>query len=144
MNHDLAETGKLRCQFLPQPRGHVFNGGILQALDLIQVRMIQPVQKRLHRLGNFRVIIDPADLRIDLALDDDLKFERVTVHLGAFVVARKIRQRLGCLETEFFDDACAHELGGRVLKPLQGFLSGAGGVGLVGGLCGGRIVRFNR
>ena len=54
------------------------------------------------------MVINPANVRIDLAFDGDLQFKRVPVHLGALVIAGKIGQRLSRFEAEVFNDACAH------------------------------------
>ena len=78
--------------------------------------MIQPVHDRFHRPGDLRMVVDPADFWVHLAFDCNLKLERMAMHFGAFVIPRKIRQRLGGLETEVFDDACAHDWVGESLN----------------------------
>lgn len=108
MQDDFAETGKLRSQLLPQPGTHVFDGGVFQTFDLVEIGMIELLHERLHRFGNLCVIVNPADVWIGLAFDGDLQLEGVAVHLGAFVFAGEIGQRLSGLETKVFDDACAH------------------------------------
>ena len=70
--------------------------------------MVEPLNDWRHRLGNLGVIINPANVRIDLAFNGDLHLEAVAVHLRALVRAGEIGQRLGRLETEIFDDSCAH------------------------------------
>ncbi len=108
MDDDLAESGKKWCQPTPKPRSHVFYGGILQAFDVIEIRMIQHVHERIHGPADLRVIVDPADLIVDYALDANLNLEAVPVHALAFVVARKCGQGLGGFKTEVFGQAAFH------------------------------------
>ena len=71
--------------------------------------MIQQVDERVHRFADFRMVVHPADSRIDLARAGDLYLETVTVHLTALVPHGSGGQGLGSFEAEFFDDRGSHD-----------------------------------
>ncbi len=108
MNDDLAESGQLRGEFAPEPRGHVFDGGVFQAFDFVQIRMIEAFHERLHGATDFRMIVEPADLLIDHALDADLHLKAMTVHALALVVAGQRGEGLGGFKAEVLGDAAFH------------------------------------
>ena len=105
---DLNQSGQLRRELLPEPRAHVFDRGILESRDLVQVAVVEGVDERLHRTANQRVVVKPARLRIDFALDGDLDFETVAVHPAAFVIVGHARERLRGFEGEIFGEADFH------------------------------------
>ena len=43
----LAQPGATGAEALPEPRGHVFDGGVFEAFDVIQVGMIEAGEQRL-------------------------------------------------------------------------------------------------
>jgi len=47
--------------------------------------MVQPVQQRFERVGNIRVVHEPAELRIAFAGNDDLHAKAVAVQPAAWV-----------------------------------------------------------
>ena len=55
-----------------------------------------------------RVIINPADLRIDIALDRNFDLKTVSVHPPAFVALRRFGQSLRRFKSEIFRQARAH------------------------------------
>jgi hypothetical protein len=54
------------------------------------------------------VIINPADRRLDIALDRNFDLETVSVYPPAFVALRRFRQSLRCFKCEIFRQARAH------------------------------------
>ena len=56
--------------------------------------------KRLHCSADVRVIINPADRRIDIALDRNFHLETVSVYPPAFVALRRFGQSLRCFKCE--------------------------------------------
>ena len=105
---NLAQSGALRGQFSPEPGAHVFDSGIFQAFNLVEIGMVQLFQQWGHRLADLRVIVDPANLRIDLSLNRNLDLEAVPVHFLALVILRNVGQCLGRFECEIFGQACTH------------------------------------
>jgi len=65
-------------------------------------------EQRAHPLADLGVVVKPAGLRIDLALDADLHLKAVAVHLPALVTLRRGGQRLGGFEGEIFGQADFH------------------------------------
>jgi len=109
VNDDLAETGAAGFEFFPEPGGHELDGRVFQALDLVEVGMIQLLEQRVHRAADAGVIVNPAEMGIDLTLDGDFDLEAVAVHLPAFVAGGDVGQRLGCFEGEILGQSGAHE-----------------------------------
>jgi hypothetical protein len=68
VHHDFAKTRKLRFQFLPEPFSHFFNRRVLQALDVIEIGVIQQFHQRFHCVADSGVIVNPSGLWIDIAL----------------------------------------------------------------------------
>ena len=89
VDHDLAETGTVWCELFPEPGCHLFDGGIIQARNVIQVSVIQLLYQRPHRVTDPSMIVDPTSLRVDLALNRHFDFETVTVHFAAFMAGRR-------------------------------------------------------
>jgi len=115
VDDDLAQARQLRSEFPPEPGSHVLDGGIFKAFDLIEIRVIEPLHEWVHGTADFCVVINPANLRIDIALDGDFHFETVPMHLRAFVRGRQAGECLGSFEAEVFDDSAFHgEERGRV------------------------------
>ncbi len=53
--------------------------------------MIHHLKKRLHRLRDAFVIVNPTHFLVHLALDVDLDLKTMPVHLTAFMVLRQAR-----------------------------------------------------
>src|SRR5947209_3452086 len=85
VDDDLAQARALRREPLPKPRGHVFDGWIFQAGNLVEIAVIEVLDQRSHRVADLRVIVKPSGRRIDLALDAHLHLEAVPVHPAALV-----------------------------------------------------------
>jgi hypothetical protein len=109
MHNDLAETGALRLQFLPEPRRHFFNRRVLQTVDIVQIRVVQHFQEWFHRVANLRMIVNPSDFWIDVALDRNFDLKTVPMDASAFVAGRGIRQSLRRFKSEILRQARFHE-----------------------------------
>lgn len=72
-------------KFFPEPACHAFDGGALEAFDVVEVAVVEAINERLHGVANAFVIIDPTDGLIDFAFDCDANVEGMAVHLAAFV-----------------------------------------------------------
>jgi hypothetical protein len=66
----------------------------------------------MHRIGNELVVVDPANRRVNLALNRNLDFETVTMHLAALVTLRQTWKGVRGLESEIFGESCFHRLPG--------------------------------
>jgi len=64
--------------------------------------MVEHFQKRLHRVANLRMIVNPSDFWIDIALDRNFDLETVSVHTPAFMTLRRIGQSLCRFKREIF------------------------------------------
>lgn len=108
VHDDLGKAGQLRGKFRPEPDAHIFDGRIFEAGDFVEVGMVEHVEQRLHRAGNIRVIVEPAGLRIGLALDADLQLEAVPVHPAALVALGRGRQSLRGLKLKILGKSESH------------------------------------
>lgn len=70
----------------------MFTRGILQALDLVQVMVIQLLVKRLKSASDIGEIHDPARLLLHSSSDANLDAERMAVQTPALVILWNIRQ----------------------------------------------------
>jgi hypothetical protein len=105
---NFVKTGTDGQKFLPKPRGHVFDSRIIEPRDLIEIRVIEQVDERLHRRPNFSVIIKPSGRWIDCAFHGDFNLETMSVHPSALVALRRFGQRLCRFKGEIFGQANAH------------------------------------
>ena len=121
VEHDLTQAGQLGFQFAPKPRAHVFDSGVFQAGDFIEVGVIQLIDQGLHGTADLGVIVNPADCRIHFAGDRYFDLEAVPVHQSAFVTLRGGGQGLGCFEGILFDEGGSHLTSG---GPVRGGWSG--------------------
>ena len=64
--------------------------------------MVQHFQERFHRVANVRMIVNPSDFWIDIALDRNFDLETVPVHTPALMTLRRIRQSLCRFKSEIF------------------------------------------
>ncbi|MEY3394807.1 MAG: hypothetical protein RL346_1043 [Verrucomicrobiota bacterium] len=110
INDNLSKPGQLGREFFPKPTCHDLNGRTLQSFDIIQICVIKLLEERGHRMGNEFVIVDPADLGIDLPLDGDLNLEAVAMHLSALVAFRQTGKGMRGLKSEILGKSCFHRL----------------------------------
>ena len=108
MHDDLAEARALGFQFLPKPFSHVLNRWILQALNFIQVCVVENFQKWFHGLADLRMVVNPAGFWIDVSLDRHFDFKTMSVHPATFVTLRGVGQSLCRFESEVLRQARAH------------------------------------
>ena len=85
---DLAEAWEVWGELSPEPSGEDFDGGAFEPFDIVEVCVVELVEQRIHSLGDFLMVIDPADLRVYFAFDMDFDLEGVSMHLAAFMVLR--------------------------------------------------------
>ena len=102
MHDDLAKPGTLGLQFLPEPFCHFFNRWILQSFDIVEISVVQHFQERFHRVANLRMIVNPSDFWIDIALDRNFDLKTVPMDASAFVASRGMGQSLGRFKSEIF------------------------------------------
>ena len=100
MHNDLAETWALAFQLSPEPLRHVFNRWVLQAYDLVEVRVVEYFQKWLHGLADLGVVVNPSGFRIDVPIDRHFNLKTVSVYAAAFVTFWGLRQSLCRFESE--------------------------------------------
>lgn len=70
--------------------------------------MVEHDKQWFHCSGNIRVIVEPARLRIGLALDADLQLEAVPVHPAALVALGRRRQSLCGLKLKILGKSESH------------------------------------
>ena len=102
MHDDLAKSGALRLQFFPEPRRHFFNRWILQPFDIVEIRVVQHSQERFHRVANLRMIVNPSDFWIDIALDRNFDLKTVSMDASAFMAYGRFGQSLCRFKSEIF------------------------------------------
>jgi len=104
MHDHFVQSGQRRRQALEDPARQHLAGGILQALDIVEVMVIQLIEQR--REGRFDVgeVHHPAQGRVGLSLHMDLDAERMTVQARALVARRHVRKAVGRFDMEFFED----------------------------------------
>src|SRR5690554_2499727 len=83
MHHHFRQQRQCRLQPVPDPHRQSLAGGILQALDVIQVMMVQLLVQRLERGLDVGEVHDPARVRAGFARDAQLDPERMTVQARA-------------------------------------------------------------
>ena len=92
-----------RHQLFPDPHGHHFRGGVLQALDLIEQVVVEPAHDGVDRLLEISEVDQPTRSRVDLPTDRHLATEGVAMHAPALVPFWYIRQVMRRFESEIFD-----------------------------------------
>ena len=102
MHDDLGKPGTLRLQFFPKPRRHFFNRWVLQSFDIVEICVVQHFQEWFHRVANLRMIVNPSDFWIDIALDRNFDLKTVPMDASAFVASRGMGQSLGRFKSEIF------------------------------------------
>lgn len=117
MHDDLAKTGALSLQFLPEPRRHFFNRRILQAFDIVEIRMVQHFQERFHRVANLRMIVNPSDFWVDIALDRNFDLKTVSMHASAFVTLWSIGQSLCRFKSKILRQPRFHDCDDTIALP---------------------------
>jgi hypothetical protein len=109
INDDFAQPGQILLKFAPKPSRHHFDRWAFQSFNIVQVAVIHAVDQRFHGIRDAFVVVNPADLRVHLALDMNLHLKAMAVHLPAFMVSGEARQSVGCFKAKVLDDSCAHD-----------------------------------
>lgn len=110
MHHDLVQPWQGRLQAREDPAAEHLAGGVLQALDVVEEVVIELVVQRREGRLDVGEVHHPAHRRIGFALDVDLDPERMTVQPGTLMAGRHVRQAVGRLDMEFFEDMHARIL----------------------------------
>ena len=84
----------------PDPTCQRLAGGILKALDFVQVVVVQSAANRLTGLRDVGEIHHPPELGIRLAGDEDPDSVRVTMQTFALVTIREVRKQMRGFEPE--------------------------------------------
>src|SRR5258706_5468929 len=95
----------------PNPAGEIFTGGIFEAVDSVQVVMIQLLNDRIGGGFDVAVVDEIALFFFDLALDDDFDSKRMAMQAAAFVAVGECRQIVGGFEVGSFAKANIHGSG---------------------------------
>jgi uncharacterized SAM-binding protein YcdF (DUF218 family) len=90
VNDDFAEPRAIRLQLAPEPCRHELDRWILKTFDFVQVRMIQQLQQRTHRIRDLRMVIHPAHVFIHLSFHRNLKLKTVPMHETTLMPLRRI------------------------------------------------------
>ena len=97
------------CNFFQNPRRHFVNRRIFQALNLVQIGMIEHVDERLHRCADLSVVVNPAAGWIDISFHRNLNLEPVAMHRAALMTFWRTRQSLRRFEGEIFRQSRWHD-----------------------------------
>ena len=89
-------------QSLPYPPSQVLACSILEAIDVVQVIMIELLTQRLERVGDLRVVYEPAGFWINLSAHGYFTQERMPVQPRALVVGGHARQPVSRFKRELF------------------------------------------
>jgi hypothetical protein len=100
VNDNAAEQRQLRFHLIPNPTREILARGILEARDLIQIMMIESIERRLKRCAHVCKVHDPTRMRVDVAREVQLHAKRVPMHARALVPGRHIWQTVRCLDRE--------------------------------------------
>jgi len=87
---------------LPDPNGDVFAGGVFQAGNFIQIKVVQLVQNGFESAADFRVIDHPAQSGVAIAFNRQLDFEAMPVQAVALMRRRQVRQEVGGFKLKCF------------------------------------------
>ena len=88
---DTLQSRESAFQLIPDPFGDVLRGRVAQAIDLVQIIMIQvAVHQRLEGGLDTLIIDKPAELRVHLSPDGYRNLETVTVEAVALVGGRNV------------------------------------------------------
>ena len=93
---------------LPNPSRQVLACGVFQAVNFVEIVMIEPLPERLECLGDFGVVNEPSCLRINLSAHADLAAKRMAVQPRALVAFRHAGQTVRRLKGEFFNKLDYH------------------------------------
>src|SRR5204863_6105254 len=91
------------------PGTEVLGGRVLQALDLVQVVVVELEPQRLDRVPDVAEVEQPAGLGIDLPFHLDLDAERVPMEPATLVPRRRLGQEVRRLERKIARQPDPHQ-----------------------------------
>ena len=94
VDDDLGQLGKGRRQLIPDPAGEELARRVLEAVDVVQVVVVEAIEDRSHRGRDVGEVADPPGLLPDRRFDLDPHLERVSVETRA-LVTRQARSGAG-------------------------------------------------
>ena len=108
MNPHLGEEWQLGLEAVPDPSREHLARGVLQSFDLVEAVVVELEADRLQSSLDIAVIHEVVPFRGDVSLHDDIHAKGVAVHAAALMAIGEIRQVVGGLEAEGFDEANPH------------------------------------
>ena len=100
MHGNTAELREGVAQLVPDPNRYMLAGRRVEALDVVQVPVIERVVNRLECSGNLIEIDDPSVLLVELPLYEHLDSPRVAMQARALAALGCSMQLMGRLEGE--------------------------------------------
>ena len=91
-------------QVIPNPPAKIFAGGIEQALDFVQIMVVQLLVDRLEYRSQVGKVHYPTGLIFNLPPDPNLNAEGMAVKTSTFVACRHVGQAVSRLTDEDFRD----------------------------------------
>jgi hypothetical protein len=116
MHDDAAQKRERGLQSIPDPFGENFTRGVGQALDVVQVVVIESKDEGIDDALDIAVVDEIPLGRVDFAFDAHIESERMPVQPTALVPLGERWQLVGGLEGEGFLQANAHR-GGHLMMP---------------------------
>jgi hypothetical protein len=92
-----------RLELVPDPFSQDFACGVFKPRKIIQVVVIELLIKRFEDRFDLGEVANPSGMRINLSFDIDCYAEGVPVQAPALVPGWDMRQPVGCLEHELFE-----------------------------------------
>ena len=76
---------------VPDPAGDVFAGRIFEALDFVQMMMVELLPERFKGVADFSVIDQPPQFLVAFSADVERGFETMSVESIAFMILGEAR-----------------------------------------------------
>ena len=108
MNDDLTEARAAGSKLFPEPGSHQLDARIFEAMDIVQVGVIQPRYEWFYGFANQSVMVTPSGLPVYLSLTRQFNPEAVAVHPSTLMSRRNLRQRLRRFKGKFSGQSCLH------------------------------------
>jgi hypothetical protein len=108
VNDNRAQQGQRWLELFPNPGPKNFAGGVFQAVDFVQIEMIQPLQDRLGGGFDVAVIDQVSPGGIDLAFHDHIEPKGMAMQSTAFVTVGESGQIMGGFKVKSFAEADEH------------------------------------
>lgn len=108
VNGNIGQCRKHINEAIPDPPTQIFAGRILQAVNFIQVMVIQLVANGSTCLGDIAIIHQPAGFCVHITANRNGQYVAVAVEAGAFVTIGNKGKAVGCLEPNLFGKFHSH------------------------------------